>query len=156
MDRDAQRRLLEKLSKAYPESLYKEDLLGVIPDIKLLNREAAYLAGHGLIEAEFAQTLSGPASLFQAVLTSDGCDFLEDDGGLGAILNTVTVKIHEDTLRALLTQTVTDSALPQSQKDRIVETVRSAPAEAIRPLLTKVLDEGMERWPAIIAAVGTL
>jgi hypothetical protein len=61
-----------------------------------------YLQGHGLCEPLLSQGVDGHFSWGGAKITPQGLDFLEDDGGLSAILRTVTVKLHAETLTELL------------------------------------------------------
>jgi hypothetical protein len=52
-------------------------------------------------------------------ITSRGIDFLADDGGLAAILGVVTVKLHEETLKALLEAGVDALPPPQTAKSTL-------------------------------------
>ena len=49
-------------------------------------------------------------------ITAKGLDFLEDDGGLSAILGAITVKLDPDDLRALIAARIEESDLPTRTK----------------------------------------
>ena len=45
-----------------------------------------------------------------------GIDFLTDDGGLSAILGVVTVKLHSDTIQALIAAKIDQAEISDSEK----------------------------------------
>src|SRR3546814_5739628 len=70
-------------------------------------------------------------------ITAKGIDFIADDGGLGAILNVQTIRLHEDSIRALLIKQVEASNVSQSVKERLVDKIKSMPADGIGTLTEK-------------------
>ena len=52
-------------------------------------------------------------------ITAKGVDFIRDDGGLSAILSVQTVKLHEDTLKELLSIAIQQAKLPEPEKESI-------------------------------------
>ena len=56
------------------------------------------------------EKLGGKITWGGARITAKGIDFLEDDGGLSAILGVVTVKLHADTLREMLAKKIDASS----------------------------------------------
>src|SRR5882672_5223716 len=66
-----------------------------------------------------------------ATITVKGLDFLQDDGGLGAILNVVTVRFEAETLRALIEAKVDASDEPPEQKSAMVTCSRMSTDGAI-------------------------
>ena len=114
LDRALQKHLLEQLAEAYPER--RLDLLpDDDPDEKHKIANLVYLEEHQLVEAGLDQGLDGHYSHYGAKITARGLDFLQDDGGLTAILGTVTVKLHEDTIRDLL-KTKLENSRGESQR----------------------------------------
>ncbi len=89
LNRTLQRQILELLRKHYPR--------GAIPvsDLGLGEEQAAanlrYLEEHGLCESGVMIGADGHIAYGQSTITAAGLDFLEDDGGLSAILGVVTV-----------------------------------------------------------------
>lgn len=96
LNRVLQHELLLGLADVYPEPITHElwDALTEKYGADVFHANARYLDGHGLVN----RTVSAIGTFI--VITPEGLDFLVDDGGLSAILNTVTVKLHEDTARS--------------------------------------------------------
>src|SRR3546814_3666053 len=82
-------------------------------------------------------------------ITAKGIDFIADDGGLGAILNVQTIRLHEDSIRALLIKQVEASDVSQSVKERLVDKIKSMPADGIGTLTEKVLEAGLKALPNV-------
>ncbi|MNN90443.1 hypothetical protein D3C81_2083910 [compost metagenome] len=82
-------------------------------------------------------------------------DFLADDGGMSAILGTVTIKFHQDTLRQLIELRLENAQLPEAEKGSLLKTVRELPADSIKHLTTKLLDLGMENLPRAVELIRT-
>jgi hypothetical protein len=142
--RELQREILDQLQDIYPEQTDDYEVLG--PEGTVIGN-LHYLGEHGLVRFRMTNRLSDPNEPYQIGITAKGIDFLEDDGGLGAILATVTVKLHEDTLRQLIEAKVQASDLPQEQKSSILKALREAPGETIKHLTTKLVDLGLENAP---------
>ncbi|WP_039448136.1 hypothetical protein [Xanthomonas vasicola] len=153
LDRDFQMRLMQELAGIYPG----DALISSLPGQNQGNRlvvNAIYLSEHGLIEARH-HTSDGVPQLGYARITARGMDFLADDGGLGAILGVVTIKLHEETLRHVIESRVHDSDLPQTQKELLVDQLRELPAETTKHLAMKLVDEGLKSWPAALLILRT-
>lgn len=86
-----------------------------------------------------------------AVITAKGLDFLADDGGLSAILGTITVKLHEDTLRAILEDAVEKSAEPPGVKKKLLEQIKSLPAEVTKQAVLDAAKAGLQQAPVLAA-----
>lgn len=146
LDRAFQRVLLQALADIYPEKTVPSALPGHGEGNRLIVN-AAYLTELGLMSANFA-TLDGRLTLGYSKITAKGMDFLADDGGLGAILGVVTIKLHEETLRHLIEAKVLESDLPQTQKQRLIDQLRQLPAETTKHLAMQLVDAGLKNWPA--------
>ncbi|VVM39890.1 hypothetical protein PS631_00224 [Pseudomonas fluorescens] len=151
--RGLQREILERLQSAYPGT--DDRVLGIDGEGQTL-ANLTYLKEHGLVHFDSIQYLDGSRKTYNIVITARGIDFLEDDGGLGAILGTVTVKLHEDTLRQLIEAKVQASNLPEEQKSGILKALREAPGETTKQLITRLVDLGMENAPKAIPLIQTL
>ncbi|WP_313249563.1 hypothetical protein [Stenotrophomonas indicatrix] len=145
LDREAQRQILETLAEDYPETVAAEALYGVVEPHKVTSN-VSYLEDHGLVRAEY----SGPKQLGhyveKASITHKGLDFIQDDGGLGAILGVVTIKIHEDSIKELVAQRIRASDLSKPDKKRYLDQLRELPGEATKHLALKMVDAGLENW----------
>lgn len=160
LDRTLQNRILTQLSESYPRGPNQGDVRKIQGDIddETFCANLHYLHQHGLIGNCVSYGLGGHVMLNcgAMICTAKGMDFLADDGGLGAILGTVTVKLHEDTLRKLIEAKVQSSSLPEEQKSGILKALREAPGETTKQLITKLVDLGMENAPKAIPLIQTL
>lgn len=145
IDRDVQGKLLQRLADEYPQHV---DALELARDIDpaLLDPTIAYLEEHGLVDATFIGSLNMGSPLLEARITARGIDFLADDGGLGAILAVVTIKVHEDTLKQLIAQRIEAAELPAHEKKRFLDQLRELPGETTKHLVLKLVDVGLENW----------
>lgn len=109
LDRTYQKNLLLFLLESYP--LYEDakehcDLLKEEDQTKYI-ANVVYLQDHGLLENGVEIVFSSDAHAiindygFPAI-TEKGIDFVLQDGGLSAILNVQTVKLHSDTIKELI------------------------------------------------------
>jgi len=148
LNREFQRELLTSLAAIYPGDAVVSSLPGY-QDGNRLVVNAAYLAEHRLMEARLHQ-MDGRLHLGYAKISAKGMDFLQDDGGLGAILGVVTIRLHEETLRQLMEARVLESDLPQAQKQRLIDQLRQLPAETTKHLAMQLVDAGLKSWPAAL------
>ena len=154
INRVVQRRILDNLREVYPEELDFMDEVQ-IHDGAGIAKNLHYLHEHGLINAQLHRFMDGGWSTVRAKLTARGIDFLADDGGLTAILGTVTVRFHEDSLKALIEAKVQAFDLPQPEKKRWLDSLRELPAESTKHLATKLIDAGLEYAPDALRLVQT-
>jgi hypothetical protein len=155
LDRDLQKEILTTLSEHYPgraQILPQDDSE---ERIRTIAANLIYLEEHGLVESGVKQYMDGKPYSTGSRITAAGIDFLADDGGLSAILGVVTVKFSEDTLRALIANRISDADLPPTDKQRLLDQLRDLRAESIKHLTMKLLDKGMENWPAALLAIQT-
>jgi hypothetical protein len=107
-----------------------------------------YLIGHGLIiniiDSGF-DTKGRAPDIIQAKITEEGLDFLEDDGGVGAILKTITVKFDPDNLRKLIASKLDKLEIPADKKDSAKSLLKDAPAHAWKSLYTKLINTGVDK-----------
>lgn len=82
-------------------------------------------------------------------ITARGIDFLEDDGGLTAILGVVTVKLHSETLSALEGKILASDEIPTEEKTRLLDRLRSLPEEGAKALVHEMVKVGLSRGPEV-------
>lgn len=153
INRELQRSILEALLDAYPDGHDELEGLGDWDDCV---KNLYYLSELGLITLDADVFMSGVHDVRSAKITAAGIDFLEQDGGASAILKTITVKLHEDTLRQLIEAKVQAFDLPEEEKSGILKALREAPGETTKQLITKLVDLGMESAPKAIPLIQTL
>lgn len=126
LDRNLQREILKELNNIYPDSKTYEywidaaiaQVVGVIEtvgeaELYIAKRSAnlQYLAEHGLVVFVDKTRITSTVKI-----TAKGIDFLMDDGGLSAILGVVTVKLHSDTIQALIAAKIDQAEISDSEK----------------------------------------
>jgi hypothetical protein len=148
LNRALQLRMLCALKESYPgHSTNFSQQFGPDPDF-IPNLH--YLKGHGLVTGAEVKTHTSPWQLVNVRITESGLDFLEDDGGIGAILRTVTVKLDADQLRQILAAKVQALSIPDEKKASMLDKLRNLPAEILNNLIMKVLDKGIDRFPELL------
>lgn len=148
--------ILEAAAVAYPDRERKflsADHPDYADDDKISH--ALYLQEHGLLDAGLTQFMSGNYARRGMQITAAGIDFLEADGGLSALLGVVTIKFQEEDLLALMGSRIESSSLPPPEKKKLLDGLRSLPAESIKHLTMKLLDKGLENLPAALPVIQT-
>ncbi len=149
LDRALQLEILNQCRDVYPEEL-NLDQERQESDRNYLGN-VAYLYQHGLIACPSNQEEAFGLELFLvARITVKGLDFLEDDGGISAILNTVTVKFDPDDLRSMLSAKAAKASIPDDQKRRLIEVIKSLPADLLKKITQDLLHQAVERLPDAI------
>lgn len=144
--------MLEYFAEHYPAA---KKLSADFADAPLEKIEANlwYLIEHGLIANRERKDPYGIAPNGFAI-THRGLDFLADDGGLSAVLGVVTVRLHDDTIKALVATKIHESNLPEPEKKRYLDQLRELPAETTKHLVLKLVDLGLEQGPKAIETIG--
>ena len=148
LDRNLQREILKELNNIYPDSKIYEywidaaiaQVLGVIEtvgeaELYIAKRSAnlRYLAEHGLVVCN-DKDLSATVKI-----TAKGIDFLSDDGGLSAILGVVTVKLHSDTIQALIAK-IDQAEISDSEKSWLKKELGKIKDTALSTLTTNAIN----------------
>jgi hypothetical protein len=161
IDREYQKGLLQKLYEKYPLGIATGDIYTEL-DEQGQNKflfNIKYLEEHGLVKSGVNITHTqggGHVSLGKTSITHKGIDFLVGDDGLSAILNVVTVKFEEDTLKALIEANINNTKnLTPEDKKGLIARLRSLPADAIKHLTLKLLEKGLASAPDIIQTIET-
>ena len=102
------------------------------------------------LELIYGSLVNGNVELIGPQITAKGLDFLEDDGGVSAILRTITVKLDPDDLRTLMAGRIEASDLPSDEKDRLSQAIRSLPAKTLRELTARLVNEAVDHLPGAL------
>ncbi len=155
LDRALQREILELLSDHYAGN--RQD---VFPQREMTEEEddkytanLLYLEAHGLIESGLEQFMDGTWGSTGARITARGLDFLADDGGLTSILGTVTVKLHDDTIRELVALRIEQSDLQPDEKAGLLGQLKALRGESMKHLTMRLLDAGLENAPKALPVI---
>jgi hypothetical protein len=146
LDRDFQRALLKELAPSYPKATLSQVYLNH-PNRELAAANTYYLFEHGLIGGGVALTMSGSIIVDAIGITKEGLDFLSDDGGLTAILNTVTVRIHTESIQQLLAAKIDASDAPEAEKSRIKGQIKKLPNAVLSEVTKQLVSRGVESLP---------
>lgn len=155
LDRQLQLEILTKLAEQYPNYYEYTNLQSdSLPYTKLL-ANIYYLQEHRLITTDsvLEQAYTGGEYCFylsSGRITKDGLDLLANDGGLSAILNTVTVKLEEQQFRALIEQKIQQSDFSDEQKTGLIDSIKQLPSEGVKHLFTKLIDLGISQLPTLL------
>ena len=159
LDRKLQLELLEKMSSTYPDFYnFNHEYLEGTGGYAEVVANLYYLQQHNLIEER--STLRSNAmdglkrlQIHLPTINQNGMDFLANDGGLSAILSTVTIKIDTEQFRQILLMKVSESNLPLDQKNQITSVLQELPAENIKHLSTKLLDLGWDNLGSLMQLI---
>ncbi|WP_438381469.1 hypothetical protein ABHV46_10785 [Asaia sp. BMEF1] len=149
MDRGLQKKLLNLMAKYYPDPMFlREDCIG--PEEKrLIIQNLRYLHDVGLCKLNRPESISDDTMIVQLrpTITSSGIDLLQDDGGLSAILNVVTVRFEADTLRGLIAAKIDASSEPEEKKAEAKKRLLGLKEEGLKAAVGKVVELGLGNIP---------
>jgi hypothetical protein len=149
LDREMQRRVLEHLADVYPDGDWEPHRKIEGPETKepsaAFLATMRYLAEHELVDSgyELSEMVGSHQWMASARsnITARGLDFLADDGGLSAILSTVTVRIDATQFAELLAAKVEQLPnLSAEERSTIAGELRKLPAKSAEKVLDKLLD----------------
>lgn len=158
LDRELQNKILSYLADVFPDQTTPEHfkaVQGMAPERRLI-ANLLYLEEHRLITSGLMCSLDGKFNISSSQLriTKDGLDFIAADGGLNAILRTLVVKVHLDSL-AQFERLLLQSSLSQQDKKKYVDQLKELPADATKHLVLRMLDLAMENAPRALQLLQT-
>ncbi|MFN9090134.1 MAG: hypothetical protein ACK5V0_01145 [Alphaproteobacteria bacterium] len=149
LDRGVQNHFLRALGWHYPNAEdISDNWQGYADNVVRVN--LCYLEEHGLVRLEKIWP-DDELLITDAKITARGLDFLQDDGGLGAILGVVTVKLADETIKQLLAAKVDASETDPGVKAKLLETIKGLPSKATEDIAGKLVD-----WAAAGVSIETL
>lgn len=151
IDREYQKNLLSFLLEDFPsyENSFAHCKMLVDEDSDKYVANVEYLQRHGLLEDGVSLDFALDGTPFVSIkafpkITEAGIDFMLDDGGLSAILNVQTVKLHPETIKSLVEERIRSAEIPDDRKSSLIEQIRSLPEASAKILLDKLLDKGID------------
>ncbi|MDO4693060.1 MAG: hypothetical protein Q4A62_00315 [Eikenella sp.] len=169
LSRDIQKMVLLALAQRYPRVITASVMFDLFPPLEdhvkmddLVNN-IMYLEEHGLLRrvdfhgepVPFYNLMNAHNDFY--VATVKGIDFIQKDGGLSAIFGVQTIKFHADTisdLKSLLMFKLEQANISEDDKNKITAKLSEYGDEAAKHLLTKLLDAGIEKLPALLGTLG--
>ncbi|WP_434795848.1 hypothetical protein [Citrobacter europaeus] len=143
-DRDLQRNLLTICRAAYPNHTSWNDFspeITSVDDIKL-SANILYLKEHGLLTIREQRSDAPYTFLDHMRITCRGIDFMQDDGGLSAILNVTTIKFHREAV-VVLEDLISISSLNDTDKEKAKSTLGELSTEALKTVVQTVTTAGL-------------
>lgn len=160
MSNDIYRRILTALANTYPAPMAGFALLKELSDTdkKIVIQELSHLHELEMVEAAIHMSSDGSmnSTLVKAKITAKGRDYLKPDGGLTAELNTLTIKVHTQTIKDIINAQVELSELESSTKSKLKEAVQNLPAQTLQEVVTGLVQQGLAHSPAAIRWLQTL
>lgn len=146
-DRKIQHDFLMSLYQSYPHGMIGNDYFNFVSrfgDVDNATANLLYLESHGLITTNIREIRHGSFDVNHEHLkiTSKGIDFVRNDGGLSAILNVQTVKLHRDTI-VVLEDLIAISNISAEEKDEAKSTLAELSTEALKAVVQTVTTAGL-------------
>ena len=155
LDREFQLSVLKRYAEVYPTRT-EEKWTALGDDEHMIAANLVYLQDHGLIHF-YGQLSKANELIYQGgEITAKGMDFLADDGGLSAILGVVTIKLHDDTIKAIIESKIIQSDAPEPAKKRMIDRLRALDGEATKHLVLKLVDYGLGQGMKSIELIGSM
>ena len=137
-NKEVQIEILKKL-KENPTKAYEIDDLLNIADHETIIRNIEYLCGHKLLTRKQVHFFGGHNIPISIRITSLGIDKIDPEDGIGEIINTVTVKFHQDTIRKLLINKINGENIPDNEKSKIIEYIKTIPKTATNKVIEELV-----------------
>ncbi|MCP1773472.1 hypothetical protein J2T38_002326 [Neisseria perflava] len=96
-----------------------------------------YLDQHGLIDMS---NEGFDMWMCHMQITHKGIDFLEQDGGLSAIFDTITIKLHNESIQALLKEKINQSDIPEEEKGYLISELMKIKDAALNTLTENAIN----------------
>lgn len=152
-------KLLNKLSESFPYAALSEDIdeMTILAgnDEEALITNLLYLEQHYLVKSGISININRHKMFRgETKITAKGLDFIRKDGGLTAMLerSNVNYQLHEALLSELLRQ-IHEAPDSSREKEGLVAQLRGLPAETIKHLYMKLLDQGVSHLPGVIPLI---
>lgn len=143
-DRELQRYILSCCIEAYPAHTTWGDFspeITQINDVKL-SANIIYLKEHGLLTIREQRSDDPYSFLDNMRATCKGVDFLQNDGGLSAILNVQTIKFHREAV-IVLEDLIAMSNMNDEQKEKARSTLVELSTEALKTVVQAATTAGL-------------
>lgn len=148
-ERNRQRKILEILLKSYPARLPIDAWNEIYtmfdgPDQHYdYYANLLYLEEHELIKSGITKVShSFMYSQQDIFITAKGIDFIQQDGGLSAILNVQTIKFHRDAV-IVLEDLIAMSNMTNEQKEKAKSTLGEMSTEALKTAVQAATTAGI-------------
>ncbi len=149
LDRQLQFSILKALRDIYPDALLVQALPGFAMDRTFMGN-LFYLKEHDFITGGDLREPGQCRSMIDAEITRKGLDFLEDDGGLQAILNELVIRFERDDITSLILDSLGKAGEKPQRIDEIKERLEKTPTESLKDLVKELVDQGVVQYPELL------
>jgi len=137
LDRDLQRNILNELCNAYPMQINVNNISSEVFSHPNFAANVKYLSEHGFVNVGYYDEYD----ISDLIITAEGIDFCEDDGGISAILKTVTVKPDVNSFLELLIQHA--QTLPPPEKENWISALATFSSPVVQNMFQSVLSKAL-------------
>ncbi|WP_249415231.1 MULTISPECIES: hypothetical protein [unclassified Citrobacter] len=145
-DRELQHYILSCCINSYPAHTtwdsFDSEIMQV-DDVKL-SANMIYLAEHGLLTIREQRSDDPYSFLDNMRATCKGVDFMQNDGGLSAILNVQTIKFHREAV-VILEDLIAISNMNDEQKEKAKSTLGELSTEALKIVVQAATTAGLSK-----------
>jgi hypothetical protein len=132
--------------EAYPDNttfkMFSENPELILNQDEKFRANVIYLQQHGLISIEHDNS-DDPFNLLERLkATHKGVDFMLDDGGVSAILNVHTIKVHRDTI-IVLEDLIAISNMSTEEKKMAKSAIAQLSSEALKSIIQTITAAGI-------------
>ena len=154
LNRELQKEILVELRNSYPDIPRRNLTFEDLKNRPSFLQNAHYLYEHELLKMELSRDIGGDTRVKSIRITARGLDFLEDDGGLSAILGVVTVKFEAKTLKALIENNILKTAdLPEEKKGLFRKALAVASEATLQEIMAELVRVGTSKWPEMLTSL---
>lgn len=130
-------------------SFLKEQNFSDLGDRQEIGREVIYLVECGLATAA-VRRFDGEIHFGRLLITAKGSDYIAAENTIGAEMNVITVRLHQDTIRDLLIARVRESDADDTVKGKLVDQLKALPAQGVAKLAERALEQALQTLPNAI------
>lgn len=154
LERDYYIDVLQKLAETAPDHMGSVEWFQekANENLKKYIVNLQYLEQKWLVVSHIIRSVDGKYSCaFPPELTADGWDYTSQEGGVRANIDTITVKIHENTLAQLIYAINQSQNMDQPLKDRLVSAAKSLPEKAMSSLVTQLIGVALSHPEKVVS-----
>ncbi|MBI3580263.1 MAG: hypothetical protein HY276_00430 [Ignavibacteriales bacterium] len=148
LDRELQLEILTKCKDNFPDEIGVRNLS--TNESEDFQPNLFYLSELGLIQPVAMITEYPPRKIITAKITARGLDFLEDDGGISAIMKTFTVRLDLESIRALMENKILTSNLPDGQKKTFTEKIKNLSSDVLKTVVLRLVEKAIENPESLL------
>ena len=153
LNEELQRRMLQHMLENMPDGAWMGEFEELDPQTLISNLN--YLDDLGLCTSGVAHDQSGDELVYPSRITAKGADFISQDGGLSAKLNTVTIRLDESTIKQLLAAKIDQAAISETEKKTLKDHLMALSGKGLEALTADLVGKAVDQFPGAIHLLKT-